>query len=198
MGINIEYDRIAFFDNEKDFCVKKDEIKYILCVHYGSSNTSDTNGNIVKDWIVFKMGTMKEIINDLDVFKTSLEGGSFRVNGYKIKDLEQYKTLIKTVLEDAKPFSEFKNYFPCSEHLIEVYHENGQNKHTIEQLRTSLGNKWKEKITKEIFLGDEEILTKFIKPIESMRDIKNYFEEKKYGIKGVDGEYCSSIYLSET
>jgi len=196
MGVDIEFDRVAFVKRPVGLCMNKNNVKYVLCVQHGSNNCLDSYGNIIKDWVAFKFGTKEEILSELDVLETSLNGGSFRVNGSQIADIKEYKNMIRDVLDEAEPFGKFNDYFSRAEHLIEVNHDHEKSTYTIEQLRSVLGEKWKENTKKEMFLGDEEILTTFTKSIENIADIEEYYEQKQRGIERVNGKYNNSIHLS--
>ncbi len=196
MSVDIEFDRVAFVKRTEGLTMTTNDVKYLLCVQHGSNNFLNSYGDIIKDWIVFKFGTKEEIIKQLDVLKTSIKGGSFKVNGSRINNIKQYKNMVREVLNEAEPFRKFNVHFPCAEHLIEVNHDREKSTRTIEQLRSVLGEKWQENTKKDTFLGDEEILTKFTKPIEHMSEIEEYYEQKREGIEGVYGKYNNCICLS--
>lgn len=169
MSTQIDFNRMAFKVEDSD------TTQYLLCVKTGSNNMLNTDGTISNRWGVQFYGSREEIMNHLDVFETSIEGGALRWSNGDVKSLKHYKARYKQTLESAEPIEKFKDYFPTATEYIYIKKDTDGYEKALELILEQIDHDEGWVIADDWRTSPSNKVKQFEKCFEDRQDVENYY-----------------------
>lgn len=117
MSYEIEFDRKVFTFTGYNEWGETGKEKLLLVNKRGSSNITDSDGNIVKEWGYTTIGSERDVIGEIASFARDVEGGMLRYQNGRTRIENYIKNWRK---EDRIPIDEFNKHFRSGEMI--VYH----------------------------------------------------------------------------